>query len=163
MAAPVPPAAAPQPSQDAYAAANEAESEGDSDETVEVRSARGPGRPRKGWTLYVNCTPIRQPGGKRATKVILLSSVLRDVAATLVGLAQQQGKKTASGEPVQSFYDIPVFERRDTIMANGESIAEGFGTDDVVADGVSTAQSDMKTLLDAVRPFASKEVQVLGA
>lgn len=124
-----------------------------------VTAKGSPGRPREGFCLFVNCAPVRTPGGKSAKKTIFLSSVLLNIGKQLV----EANNATPGATQVETFADLNVFQRRDSITGNGDAIAAEFGTDDVVADGVTAAASDMKTLLDAIRPYATKEVHPLGA
>lgn len=57
-----------------------------------------------------------------------------------------------------SFYDLDAFARRDALSAYAPKLAEEFAADIVVASMVGTGQSDLKVLLEAIRPFAGMEV-----
>jgi hypothetical protein len=103
------------------------------------------GRPRKGFILLINCGPLKAPSARQNSgrHVYYLSELLPEL-----------GEEMAVGRGVDSYYEIDFFARRDLFAQAGEEIASRFGTDVVVAEGVSTAPSDMKFLVDAIRPFA---------
>lgn len=144
-----PPVEPPAPPEEAEAPTEaEQPAEGDTVD-AKARSATGKaGRPKKGFTLCINCQPgkgISRQGSGRFVHY------LHDVLG-------RYGKLMAAEAKVESYYDINAFDRRDALAKAAEAIAEEFGTDIVVASGVSAGQSDMRALLDAIRPFAGLEI-----
>ncbi len=67
--------------------------------------------------------------------------------------ARNPGKLDAAGRPVESFFQIPYFERRDGLASIAALIVsvEKFGTRDVFA---STDTQDLKEFAGAFRPLA---------
>jgi hypothetical protein len=108
----------------------------------------GPGRPKKGFILCINCAPwtgmARKGSGRH---VIKLSDCLARVGEQM---AKENGK--------ESFYQLDAFRRRDALAVYAPTLAKEFGADIVVALGVGTGQSDLKVLVDAIRPLAGMEI-----
>jgi hypothetical protein len=114
---------------------------------LESLKAKKPGRPKKGFLLAVNCTPtgtIGQPGSGR--HVHRLDRILDRM---MTRMAKDAG--------VPSFYDLDVWDRRNKIAAAAPLLAEQFGADIVVAHGLGSGASELRTLVDALRPCAGME------
>ncbi len=93
------------------------------------------------FMLCVNCGPIRGD----SDNVVYLAELLNVLDPIMAAQAE-----------VESFYDINVFDRRDGLAKAGASIVETYLQGKlVVVEGVGTGQSDVKALLDAIRPYAS--------
>ncbi|MEK7863966.1 MAG: hypothetical protein AAB295_11980, partial [Chloroflexota bacterium] len=103
---------------------------------------RGPGRPRRGFTLYFDCAVVRAPKDNTVT--------LTEVIATEIGpeMAKLAGK--------DSYYQIPFFDRRDTLAANAPQIAERLGSKDVV---VNSSDQDALILAAALETYAARVVR----
>jgi hypothetical protein len=117
-----------------------------------------PGRPKRGFILCVNCQPTRGQEKKMGNGryVHYLHKILDEIGSMMV----EEARKGNSG--IEHITDIDVWQRRDKIAQVGQAIADDFGTDIVVADGISTAQSDLRTLFDAIRPYAGMEIHPGG-
>ena len=114
----------------------------------------GPGRPKKGWILCINCCPVKGVQARGSGRgVIHLEDVLAEIHAGL--LVHWKGTRDAAAS---SAFDIPVFERRDMISRSAPALAEGFRTDFVVVQGLGSAQSDMRTLVEALMPLAGMKI-----
>jgi hypothetical protein len=111
------------------------------DTAVEVKPKRTR-KPRKGtgFMLLINCAPMKNVGDD----VTSLHSLLVDLGAQMA----------AEIDDAETFYDIHAFDRRDALRKAGKAVAEGL-SGIVVADGVGTGESDLKALVDALRPFAT--------
>lgn len=147
-----PAAVLPPAPQEAPAVSSESGEEGDEMITPNPAPApagekRGRGRPLSGYTLLVNCVPI-----KFTSKVFYLHDVLKSLGERMV----VEAKKTKP--EIQSIADIDVFQRRDAFVRFAPEICEEFGSGFVVALGIGSSASDAKALLDAIRPYAGREV-----
>lgn len=94
-----------------------------------------PGRPRLGWTLLVDCTPLVAAGGR---KIIVLHRFLQEL-----------------------FESIPAtnhFERKEIIAAMGKEIAESFPPGSSVVCVGAIGGTDLRSALDAIRPYATTEI-----
>lgn len=93
------------------------------------------------FMLCINCGPIRGSDDS----VVYLSELLNVLGPIMAVEAK-----------VDSFYDIHAFDRRDALAKNGEAIVETYLQGRlVVAEGIGTGASDVRALLDAIRPHAS--------
>lgn len=122
--------------------------EGDSDDEAEEDPTPAPkkktkrGRPKKGFTLLIDCYVVKGQGRiGGGSGVIFLDEQLK-----------HYGTELAKANEVESFYDVDCFRRRDELCKHAETIAEGFGTDYVVA---RTDSVEERELLKALRPLAS--------
>ena len=98
------------------------------------------GRPRKAFTLMINCLPVIYNG-----KAITLEEILH-----------HYGKQLAEDQGANSYYLLNAFKRRDLIAAVVEKIALDLGNDVVVANVKSP---DLDSLLAALRPLATSVVE----
>lgn len=94
------------------------------------------GRPRKAFTLAINCAPVR---GTSAIKH--LDQVFRDMAQAL-----------AEAHEKESYFQLNAFQRRDQLAQRASEIAESLGKDIYL---VCPDSPDMKAFVDALRPYAS--------
>jgi hypothetical protein len=101
-----------------------------------VNPKRAPGRPPKGFTLCVNCSPTKGGNGS----VLLLDEIM-----------QRYGESLAAKQGVNSFYMLDDFKRRNALAFAAPVMAEEFGTNIIVVRGHS---QDIRALTDALRPFA---------
>lgn len=113
----------------------------------EDEGKQGKGRPTKGFMLMVNCGVIRGAMKKNTGRYVHnLNTILAQI-----------GMDMASQNNTESFYKLDAFARRDALAAYAPKLVDTFGADIVVANGV-TAGSDIKALVDALRPLAGCEV-----
>jgi len=152
-AAPTPAPAAPTPAPAAPTPAPAPTPDSDT-EVGDISNIKGSvGRPKKGFILIY--TPITRGEQKKSTSggrgCHRLSEVLVRLAAEI-----------AADTKVASYYDIDVFKRRDVFTRNAEMICNEFGQDFVDASGIGNGASDIKALLDAIRPYASMEIGFPG-
>ena len=110
--------------------------------TDSVLATKGRGRPKKGFALLINCGPYRNTGGA-GRKVHYLEEVLAIL-----------GQKMAEAADVESFYDIDAFTRRDQLAKVAPTVAEEFANEIVMVTGLGSGQSDMRVLVDALKPYA---------
>lgn len=96
------------------------------------------------FTLCINCGPIFTTNG--AVEVVHLCDLLDDLGKQMLN--------DMDNAPA-SFYDINNFDRRDAIRKAGADIAGTLTGKLVVAEMVGTGESDLKAVLDAIRPHAS--------
>lgn len=120
---------------------------------AEEKKAKGGkrGRPTKPFVLIAGCLEdpsVGSQGEKQGSGryVYLLSEVLKHTIYP--EMCRQTGK--------ESYLDISVWDRRDMIARVGEQVATMFANDIVLADGMTEGQSDMRSLFDAIKPFAGK-------
>lgn len=114
------------------------------------------GRPKKSFVLCVNAAPIKGISGTmKGRSAIYLSDTFNEV---IKGLEEQK----VFGD--KGYWDVGAFERRDVISKNAEAIAESFGSDVlVIVTGMGPGASDMRTLYEAVRPFAGMEIHGINS
>lgn len=105
------------------------------------------GRPKKGFMLFIN---IHVTKGNERQLTGRFVHRGEDVLAKF-------GLEMAAQAGVPSFYDLDVWKRRDALKSAGAAIAESFKNDIVAFTFVGSAESDLKALLDAIRPFAGFE------
>lgn len=106
---------------------------------VEALLKKGPGRPKTTFRLYINCLPV-------GVDVIDLTEILK-----------VYGAKLAEASKVESFYALDVFARRDALGSLAETIAAEVEGKRVVAQ-IPTGASDLRSLADALRAYASEVV-----
>lgn len=107
----------------------------------------GAGRPKTGFTLYLNCMPSR---GFAPGTVLHLDVIMRRYQDAMVEQCAAEGK------PVETYWAINAFVRRDMMSRAAEQIAVELGANHVVGRGLSP---DMVAFLDAIRPFAARVVE----
>lgn len=151
-AAPQEPAAAPVPEE----ASEEQETEEprlDAQQAVEAARTQDkkPGRPKKGFTLCINCMPTARNGAERKGSGRFVYYLDQELYAVGEAMAAQA---KAEGQDIDSFYQLNAFARRDRLSAVAPVLAETYAADIVVAMGVGTGASDLKTLVDALIPHA---------
>jgi hypothetical protein len=93
------------------------------------------GRPKKMFTLALNCLPVRGPA-----KIQHLDVIFK-------GLIEQFNKDSKT-----PYYSTNAFERRDMFAAVAEEVADELGTDILFACPDSP---DTRALVDALRPYAT--------
>lgn len=117
-------------------------------EMVVPTAKRSVGRPKKGFTLYINCAPIRI-----SSKPINLSEVFLRVS-----------KKLADDQQADSFFSLPVFSsgsypgRRDALARATEGLVEAFGTEEVTA---TTGNPDIDVMVRVLEAFATTVVKAI--
>lgn len=134
-------------------AAPVAEVESETTKKEKIARKEGAGRPKKGFILVVNAVVAKgeeRYGSGRG--VYRLEEILKTAGEKLV----EQSK--AAGNRVDSYFDLDAFQRRDAIAALAPQIVEEFGADMVVCNGIGVGQSDLRSLFDAIRPYASMEI-----
>lgn len=105
------------------------------------------GRPKKGFILCVNTTPVF--GGQRkgsGRHILRLEPIFEDLK-----------KELAAACGRNSFYDIDVWDRRAKLAEAAPVLAEQFGTDIVTVMGYG-GKNDLQALVDALRPHAGMEI-----
>lgn len=109
------------------------------------------GRPAKGFVLLINsiCEKSEDIKDRRP---IDLAEVFARYADSMV----EEARKTNT--EIVSYYDLDVFKRRDYMAKCAPLMAEGFGTAFVVVTGIGQGASDMKALVDALKPLAGTVV-----
>lgn len=150
---PVPPAPAPQP---VPAAPQEAQAPAPATAPLEdpgggaapagpvtateelVKPKAGRGRPKGGFTLFINCAPV-------GTSVEDLGQI-----------HQRMGAQLAETSGVGSFHELHPFARRDCLAAAAQQVATFLGKSKVVA---MASSPDMVAFIDAVRPYATQVVE----
>ncbi len=106
------------------------------------------GRAKKGFTLVLNATVTF--GSGPAPKVTRLVDTFAEIREEL------EKAMAAAGTP-KVYQDMDAFRRRDEVAKVAEQLAEGFGTNFVVAD-VANGTPDFKALVEAIRPYAAQEI-----
>ena len=97
------------------------------------------------FSLYINCRPTKT--GKGIAKVTDFHDILEEARSEL-----------ASVSNVESFYDLDAFKRRDAIAAVAPKVAEMVGKGALVACGIGTGASEIRALVDALKPLAKQVV-----
>jgi hypothetical protein len=108
---------------------------------------KGPGRPKKGFILCINCTPCSGEGRPGSG---------RGIHRLDKYLLEAQAKLAADGK-VGSFFELDAFKRRDALASMVPVMADEFGADIVVATGYR-AGTEMAILVDGLRPLAGREI-----
>ena len=111
-----------------------------------------PGRPKKGFILCVNCEVTKgeeRLGSGRG--VIRAEEILQAV-----------GQQLANNSGAASYFDLDPFKRKDQIMKHAEWIADQCGTDIVTCPNIGVGQSDLRTLVDALRLHAGMVITATG-
>lgn len=103
---------------------------------------RGRGRPKKGFTLLIDCFPTKGTGK------IGGGSGVHDLTEVI----HRYGALMAEENEVDSFYEIDAFTRRDALCAVASHMADEFGTDYVVA---SSNNVEERELIRVLKPLAS--------
>lgn len=97
------------------------------------------------FTLYVNCRPTKT--GKGIPKSHDLHEIIEDARCQLAEVGN-----------VDSFYELDPFKRRDRIAELAPQVSEHVGKGALVACGVSTGASEIRALLDALKPLARQVI-----
>lgn len=141
--APPPPAAKPsKPSKPAKAPEPETPAVDPAPAVTETPKKRGRGRPKKGFTLLVDCHVSKGQGKVGSgSGVIFLDEVIARYGSAMAEELKQD-----------SYYDLNAFDRRDGLCKVAEIMAAEFGTDMVVA---TTQNTEERELLKALRPIAA--------
>jgi RecB family exonuclease len=101
---------------------------------------------KKGFTLFINCAPVK--GGN----VMCLDDILEDLRNEM---AEELG--------VESYYDIDAFARRDALSKAASAIIERAKGKSLIAMGVGTGCSDIKSVVEALRGVADTVIIGAGA
>lgn len=104
---------------------------------------RGRGRPRKGFSLLIGCTPTRT-----GSEVVDLDKLLLHF-----------GNILAEQNKVSNYYAMDAFQRRDALSQVASKIALELGTSMVFCH---TRSPDHSALVDALRPFATQIIEALA-
>ncbi|MBL4769460.1 MAG: PD-(D/E)XK nuclease family protein [Rhodobacteraceae bacterium] len=97
------------------------------------------GRPKKTFTLCLNCGPMVTTGSSMVLSGIKLFHTLQEE------LAEEQG--------VDSYYELNAFARRDLLAEAGEAIAATLGTKLIFFSSPGTP--DVKAFIDVLEAYAS--------
>jgi hypothetical protein len=97
------------------------------------------------FRLYINCRPTKT--GKGLAKTVDLHELLEEARVQI-----------AEANQVDSFYDLDPFKRRDIVATLAPQIAHHAGKNAVIACGVSTGASELRVLIDALKPLARQVV-----
>lgn len=125
----------------------EGEGEGEGEEEEKKKSEvtkRGRGRPKKGFTLYVNCGPS---SGIPVAQLISFEEMFASLQTQLV---------EEKGDGVGSYFEMDCFKRRDYLAAVIPTVAEEFGTKHVV---VRSSGCEVDQLVTILRGLASTVVE----
>lgn len=107
---------------------------------------RKAGRPKKGFTLLINSHVERVNGRQPNNRhVKYLDDVLRDNAQRI----------TDQHYPGQSYYAVDPALRTSLWPQYAAAIAETMGVEYVVVEGIGRDQSDLRAVMEAIRPYAS--------
>jgi hypothetical protein len=105
------------------------------------------GRPKKGFVLCINCVPIKGIQKSTGRGVYYGYDILEQI--------YRQIEKEAG---VETFHEVDAFVRREKIGRIAVGMVEEFKHDMVAITGVTGGSTDMKALLDALRPHAGMEI-----
>lgn len=111
--------------------------------TIDEPVSRPRGRPAKGFTLLINCGVVKGAGKLQYAEEVLA----------------RYGEAMAKEAEESSFYQINAFHRRDALAGAAKVIAEDIGNDTLVVTGLGSGMSDMKALIDALKPYAGTIIQ----
>lgn len=130
----------------------EEETSQEEDDAVKEALTIPPGRAKKSFLLAINCVPYGYKGNKGGGRFVYdlhqIARNLQDIMAEDFG--------------VESYFDINFFERRDALMKHAPKLAERFGTDIVFVSDYGTGESDMKALVEALKPYAGTIIRGLA-